>query len=476
MKNIKWGLGFKLFLAFAVVALTGVGAVALITQQITASQFTLYVNQGGSQWAVRWAPFVEAYYQQTGGWTGVEALFAGEIVPTGGAGLGRGGRSDRWRFVVTDPAGVVMVDTAAELVGQRMSTKVLALGVPLQADNQPIGTLIVTTGDPTRHTTEEQSFLDAVNAGVLGAALLAGSLALVAAALVARSLTTPLRRLTQAAHDLARGNLTQRVVIRGNDEVADLGQAFNSMAESLETAAEQRRQMTADIAHELRTPLSIVQGELEALLDGVYPLTTNSIEPIYQETRLLSRLVADLRELALADAGELRLERVPTDLGALVAKVLAGFERPAADKGVALTTEIGPGLPTLDVDPDRIRQVLANLLDNALRHTPAGGRVTVQAASHDGDVLVSVRDTGPGIAPADLPHVFERFYRGDRSRARVSGGAVRVGTGTGLGLAIARSLIEAHGGHMWVESVPGQGAAFHITLGTAKTFKPGPGV
>jgi len=461
---VRWGLGFKLFLAFAVVALISVGAVALITQQITASQFTLYVNQGGSQWAVRWAPLVEDYYQQTGGWAGIEALFAGEIAPTSGAGPGHGGRSDRWRFLIADPAGTVVVDTqsgrglaAGELVGQRLSDDVLARGVLLQVNGSPIGTLLVTAQDATLHTAEERAFLDAVNLGVLGATLLAGSLALVAAAVVARGLTTPLRRLTQAAHDLARGDLRQHVEVQGHDEVANLGRAFNSMAASLAAAAEQRRQMTADIAHELRTPLSIVQGELEALLDGVYPLTAGSIEPIYQETKLLSRLVADLRELALADAGELRLERAPTDVRALVERTVAGFERPAADKGVTLATEIAPGLPVLNVDPDRTRQVLTNLLDNALRHTPAGGRVTVQGAPHADGVQVSVRDTGPGIAPADLPHVFDRFYRGDRSRARASGGS-------GLGLAIVRSLVEAHGGRIWAESAPGEGAAFGFTL------------
>ena len=464
---MRWGLGLKLFLAFAVVAVVSVGAMAIIVQQVTANQFRLYVSQGGSQWAARWAPVCEEYYRQTGGWTGIEALFAGEPVPRGQGrgGIGQGGGSDRWRFLVADPAGVVVVDTqsglglaAGELVGQPLGDDVLARGASLQVSGVPVGTLVVTTGDPALHTAEERAFLDAVNTGVLGATLLAGTLALVAAAVVARGLTTPLRRLSRAADALARGDLGQRVAVRGHDEVAEMGWAFNSMAASLEAVAEQRRQMTADIAHELRTPLSIVQGELEALLDGVYPLTTASVEPIYQETRLLSRLVADLRELALAEAGELRLERAPTDLGALAEQAVAGFQRPAADEGVTLTSEIALDLPTLDVDPDRVRQVLANLLDNALRHTPAGGRVTVQALPHNSDgVLISVRDTGPGIAPADLPHVFDRFYRGDRSRARSSGG-------TGLGLAIARSLVQAHGGRMWVESAPGKGAAFHFTL------------
>jgi len=224
------------------------------------------------------------------------------------------------------------------------------------------------------------------------------------------------------------------------------------MSTRLETSEEQRRRLLADVTHELRTPLTIMQGNLEALLDGLYPADAQHLEPILDETRVISRLVDDLRTLSLAEAGALTLHREPTDIGQLVADSVASFRPQADGAGVALITAIDAALPQLEVDPVRLREVLSNLLSNALRYTPSGGNVRVAASTLDGHVRVSVHDTGPGIAADALPHVFDRFYKSEESH------------GAGLGLAIAKSLVVAHGGEIEAVSVAGQGTDMRFTL------------
>jgi signal transduction histidine kinase len=269
----------------------------------------------------------------------------------------------------------------------------------------------------------------------------------------------------------------------GNDELAELGRSFNSMADSLQQAEDSRRALTADIAHELRTPLAVQRANLEALQDGVYPLTPENLTPVLEQNLLLTRLVDDLRTLALADAGQLTLERTPTDVTALVQRVVERFQSQASARRIDLGFDPGqerkrtmgdiniaatPPL-SLDIDPQRIEQILSNLLSNSLRYTPDGGRITVHIApvqaSRDlltvtgapGGVQISVHDSGPGIPPEALPHVFERFYRVDRSRSRSEGGS-------GLGLAIARQLAEAHGGSLIAGNHPQGGAVFSLSL------------
>jgi signal transduction histidine kinase len=230
------------------------------------------------------------------------------------------------------------------------------------------------------------------------------------------------------------------------------------MAADLEAAQSQRQQMTADIAHELRNPLSVIRGNLEAMLDGIYPADVEHLGPIYDETLLLQRLVEDLRLLSLADAGELRLIRTDADLCALVAGIADSVQAAAEDKGVRLALELPQGSILLSADVDRLRQIIGNLVGNALRYSGEGGTVTLRVRGHDGGAMISVSDTGPGIAPSDLPHIFDRFYRTDAARDRASGGS-------GLGLAIVRALVQAHGGSIDVSSKLGQGTTFTLVFG-----------
>ena len=327
---------------------------------------------------------------------------------------------------------------------------------PLVVDADTVG-MVIRTAESQELGPAEQRFLEETQAALwwaIGAALL---VALVLGYLVARATTRPLHMLTVATEAVARGELEQTVPVRSRDEVGQLAKAFNAMSAQLTEAHALRRRMTADVAHDLRTPLSILTGYLEALRDGTLAATPERIAAMHTEADHLGRLVEDLRTLALADANELTLYRTPVDAGALLHRVAEAFRPEAEAGGVALTVEADEGLPLLNADADRLVQVLGNLVHNALRHTPEGGQVTLAARRHAEGLSLVVMDTGEGI-PADvLPHIFERTVRADSARAAEDGAS-------GLGLSIARSLVEAHGGTIEVESVEGEGATFTVVL------------
>ena len=292
--------------------------------------------------------------------------------------------------------------------------------------------------------------------------LVGGAVGVLMSVRVSRTLSAPLDRLAAAARAIGAGKLDQRVTVGGSQEIVTVAHAFNDMAGALEQAEKLRRDMVADVAHELRTPLSVLQGNLQAILDDVYPLDKAEIARLHEQTQLLSRLVEDLRVLSQADAGQLSLSLQRVDLGALVADQIENFAPMAAEKEITLDAETGVELPPVEADPSRLSQVLHNLLDNALRHTPSGGTVHVRVSTDAGQLRVAVRDSGEGIAAEHLPHVFDRFYRVDTARGRNAGGA-------GLGLAIARSIVTAHGGTIHVESDPvaGPGSTFIVHLPAA---------
>jgi signal transduction histidine kinase len=270
---------------------------------------------------------------------------------------------------------------------------------------------------------------------------------------ILRRTAAPIGEVMEAADRVAAGDYTVRVEARGSGEVRQLAESFNEMTARLRANEEQRRHLLADVAHELRTPLAVVRGNLEGMLDGIYPRDDEHLIPILEETAHMTRLLEDLRTLSLAEAGTLRLHREPTDLGALIDDVIAAFGSRAAAIGLALTGT-AESLPELEVDPVRIREVLENLVANALRYTPTGGSIRIAASpiQNAGTMTVSVSDSGSGIAPDELPHIFERF-----AKSADSGGS-------GLGLAIAKRLVEAHGGEIGAESRPGTGTTIRFTL------------
>ncbi len=286
-------------------------------------------------------------------------------------------------------------------------------------------------------------------------------LSLVLGWLFSRQIAQPLDRIAGAAHKVASGDLDQKVETAGYGEVQDLGESFNNMAATLRRDREVRRNMMADIAHELRTPLSVLQGNIEGMIDGVLPQSRETLDILHGETLELSRLVEDLRTLSLAEAGQLKFELQPVDLGRLVERVADGFRAVAASRKISIELSSAPNLPPVSADPDRTAQVLRNLIDNALKFSPDAGRLDIAVKSDKSGVTVSVADHGPGIPEKSLPLVFERFYRVDPSRSRATGGS-------GLGLAIARQLIEAQSGTIKAESKPGEGSTFSFTLPIAK--------
>ncbi|MCL4369811.1 MAG: ATP-binding protein [Chloroflexi bacterium] len=502
-------MAFKLVAAFAVVALVGVLIVAFLANRLTSTAFGSYVEQGVLAQDQRIADYIVEQYA-AGGWRSVSAM----LMPVS--------HSTGTRLVVADPSGKVIADSSGRLTNSLVPNPAPGRQVPLKSDGKPIGTLYVaesTSGmsgmmdrwdmmggwgmmgdqgwrgwmggrspaspgitSPTSpatststtsgantggaNTNSAQQYLDAVGQATWIAGALAVLVAMLLGFFLSQRITSPLRRLTLAAGRVASGDFSQRVDVRSKDELASLAAAFNTMAESLAKTEDQRRRLFSDIAHELKTPIAVIRGNLEAIADGVADPTPERISSLQEETALLTRLVTDLRDLSLAEVGQLKLHPQATDLGELVKGAAAGLQAQAEERGIEVAAGAEEGLPPVLADPDRVGQVLRNLIANALRYTPSGGSIRV-SASLDGQTgpsamgarfaRVSVIDTGSGIPADDLPYIFDRFYRVDKSRSRASGG-------TGLGLAVVKQLVEGHGGRVWAESELGKGTVFHFTL------------
>jgi signal transduction histidine kinase len=354
------------------------------------------------------------------------------------------------------------VEQAGKAVAQLEPVKL----IPIRADGQTVGYLGLAPALP-RESEGSSNFVTFLGQVLLIVAVVVVISGVIFGVVMSRFLTAPLNNLATAAKAIGARHLSQRVQEKGSDELIAVARSFNEMAAALEQVEQSRRNMLADVAHELRTPLSILQGNLRAILDEVYPLDQTEMARLYEHTRFLSRLVNDLHELAQAEARQLPLNLQDTNLTHLVKTTAEGFRPGADEKGVILDTTLPTDPPPIQIDPARITQVLQNLLANALRHTPSGGRITVCLEPNSETINLAVADTGDGIDPEHLPHIFDRFYRTDPARSRDRGGA-------GLGLAIARAIVEAHGGQIKVisEGVPGQGSMFTIQLPTTPNQQP----
>jgi signal transduction histidine kinase len=400
----------------------------------------------------RLARELAAHYQVEQGWAGSDLLLIGaqtalqEQIGWGAA------------FFLADADRRVIYHPRPDLIGRMLGPGAPSQLLPVQVRGQTVGYLGIEAGH-TRRVGEPPGPVGALGRILLAVAALAGLGGITFGSLMSRSLTAPLNSLVKGARAIGTRNFSQRVEEKGSDEIIAVARAFNEMAADLERGEQLRRNLLADVAHELRTPLSVLQGNLRAILDEVYPLDQTEVARLYEQTRFLSRLVNDLHELAQAEAGQLPLNKQETDLAELVQTTVESFRPSTEAKSISLQTELPAGLPPLRIDGERLRQVLQNLLANALRHTPSGGGITVRAASEPGFIRLSVADTGEGISAEHLPYIFDRFYRADHARSRDRGGA-------GLGLAIARAIVEAHGGQISTASpgAPGQGSVFTIQL------------
>jgi len=452
-------LSLKLSLSFAVIILLSVGLVYLLTARSITRQFDEYRQKNREIFGLTLADQLAWYYAEFGHWIGVDRLLYREVQITIGDQIYTGRvLIFEGLYSLANQDGEIFISTVStEEIGRELTDRELEMGVPIVVDGRRVGTLIVGEAGENLDPREAEFLTSAKQSALLGGGIAIG-LALILSVFLILQILSPLKKLARATDRIAHGDLPESVRLRSRDEFGQLGESFNQMIANLRRSESLRQMMTADIAHELRTPVTIIQGTLEALLDGVYEPTGETIAPVYEETLHLGRLIDDLRDLALAEAGELRLEKEPVDLESLIRQV-AEAAVSSLDEAPTLRFVVEPSVPLVSVDPMRLRQVLANLLSNALRVTPADGEIRIEIERAPNAVKFVVADTGPGIAEDDLPHLFERFYRGDPARNR--------GGGTGLGLAIVRQWVEAHGGTIRADNDPAGGARFSVWLPTA---------
>ncbi len=438
---------FRLIASFSVVIMVALLAVFVFTSWSTAAEFERFTEHVDAQRADDLRSALTRYYASAGDWTGVQP-YVKHI-----------SHMWDWHIIVTDAEGTVVADSAEELLGKRYgAAREPGSIVSSFGDRQPFGVIYI---EPQSPPGTERALL-AVTLDRIGYFLLFGLLVALAASValawfLSRRILAPVDSLRNAVQRLGAGDLTQRVEVQDRSELGELAVAFNAMASALQHANHVQRQMIADIAHELRTPLSNIRGYIEAVRDRVIEPDEETVATLDAEALLLSRLVDDLQELSIVETGQMAFDTQPEDLSELLRHGLDATAAGADACGIHLKLQIPDALPLVAIDYHRISQVLRNLLDNALAHTGKGGSITVAAAARGNFIEVSVSDTGQGIDADDLPYIFDRFYRADRSRTRATGGS-------GLGLTVSKGLVEAHGGTISVKSTVGQGSRFFFTV------------
>jgi signal transduction histidine kinase len=480
---MRISLLWKLVLAFMAIAITTAGSMALFIRETSASRLTsLIIDQQGTTIAES----LKSYYTTNGSWSGMQrewdriqsASFpspaAPQANPPSGLQVDKTGktfdsnqnsndrrpapRDRRSLFGLADADGLVIIQPVKGVPppGAKTPEDVLAKGIAITVDGKKVGTLLVPT-ELTTFLPEEQIFFQRTNQALIFAILGATVIALLMGVVLARTLTRPLQALTQAAHNIAAGQLDQQVPVYSRDEIGQLAASFNMMSQAVANANLLRKQMTADIAHDLRTPLTVIGGYIESMRDGMLKPTADRLSLVYAEVERLQCLVGDLRMLSQVDAGELPLHPQLIDPYSILERAAATFHHSASQKGVTLRAEPGETLPEIRVDEARMLQVFDNLLSNSLRYTEKGDKILLSDRLENGQVVLTVRDTGSGIEEQELPYIFDRFRRADKSRHTDNGES-------GLGLAIVKALVEAQGGRVSVESKVGEGTSIHIRL------------
>jgi two-component system sensor histidine kinase BaeS len=439
---------FKLSLAFIGISVISTALVVLFTRWRSGEEFRSFIIDQNRPGLI--TAFSE-YYREHGSWNGIaNANLPTQPPPPNPHSFEQG------PFTLVDDNGQIVLAGEGYQVGQNIAPADFSRGVPIQVNNKTVGILLVNR-TAFRINSSGSNFLNRINLQILLGGLTAIAIALVLAIILSRSFTRPIRELMAATQVASQGNLPQQVPVRSQDELGQLATSFNRMSADLARSLNLRRQMTADIAHELRTPISIILGHAEAVHDGVLPPSSETFEIIREEAERLEHLVDDLRTLSMADAGELKLALRPYPPEKLLSDAQKIFAHQASQKNIALEAKIESNLPEIEVDPERMKQVFGNILDNALRYTPENGRITLSAEVVDHNVEVKIQDTGPGVSAEDLDRIFERFYRTETSRNRDKGGS-------GLGFAIAKSIVEKHNGKIWAESKLGEGLTVIVQL------------
>lgn len=468
MKLLR-SLRVRLLLMFMFVALVTLTTIALAQQATTASAFQDYVNTTKNIERINKAREVRFLNLGAVGAVIANMLQAYQMEDMKQVHIQaqQVAKNNVVRIILVDHDGRVVVDSSGllpenMLIGNNqvlIANLTSTSNMPVLFVSTDIARTFVTTVPASAAATPSpaQDFLSVVNHSLWLVIVAAWLLALLLTLAFSNNILKPVGELTRIARRMEQGDLSQRVKIRTKDEIGKLAHAFNTMADGLARSEELRRNMVSDVAHELRTPLTNIRGYLEGLKDHVVDPTQDIIVSLYEESLILSRLVVDLQELSLAEAGQLYLVRKPLMLEEVIAKAVSSLQLQATSKQLLLLVDVPPHLPKVMADAERTGQILRNLLNNAITHTPPGGEITVRARIGHDEVMVSVQDTGEGITEEHLPNIFERFYRADASRSRTTGGS-------GLGLAIVKQMVEAHHGRIEVESSPGSGSCFTFTL------------
>jgi signal transduction histidine kinase len=462
LRSLSW----KLILAFMLVAFTTAGLVALFIRLTSADRLMEFVIE---QQRASLVAGLSDYYAINGSWDGVDQnwqqLSARNYPPPAGqspehASTGNpppGERDRRNLFGLADTQGSVIISVDPHYpAGAQLPADVLKAGTPITVNGEQVGT-IINASQPGGFNPQEALFLQRTSQALLFAILGALVVALIMGILLARTLTGPLHELTNAAQRITQGQLEQQVRVKSNDEIGQLAIAFNRMSQEVARVNQARRQMTADIAHDLRTPLTVISGYIEAMRDGVLKPTPQRLALIYTEIERLQDLVGDLKTLSLADAGELSLNPQFISPRTLLDRAANLFSVQAEHQIVSIRVEASEDLPKIFIDEARMMQVLGNLISNAFRYTSSEGAITLSAQISGDKMEINVKDTGTGIAEEELPYIFDRFHRADKSRHTETGES-------GLGLAIVKALVESHGGTASADSVLNQGTTIHLYL------------
>ena len=443
--SIRW----RLLISFVLVSAVSLGMAALFVSRAASSEIEQFQDRTESQRSERLKTMLAREYARSQGWTGAQNMleYIGELYSQ--------------RVLVVNRNGLVVADSRNSLVGNFLDRSIKSdrtLGVVGPVGN--VGTILINPRPLPDETSLAltESNLPSINRFLIWSGLSAAGVTIALTVFLSRRILAPVESLSTAARALARGDFSRRVEVRSKDEVGQLARTFNSMASELAATEELRRTLVADVAHELRTPLSNIRGYLEAMRDGMLSADKATLGSMHEEVLLLTRLIEDLQQLALAESGQLRLDIKPCDLSQLVMSAVAGLQPQIEPKGINITTDVGGGT-MVQADPERIGQVLRNLLANAANYTSSGGNIRISVLQSSDEIRVEVQDTGTGIPEEELPFVFERFYRVDKSRSRATGGV-------GLGLTIAKRLVEAHGGKINVESREGLGSTFTFVIPT----------
>ena len=442
-----YSLRWRLLLSFVLVIAVVLGMAAYFVSRASSAELERLQDRNKAQQMERLYNLLAKEYARSQGWQDVQDA------------LVRVAELYDQRVIIHDQRGVVVADSRITLLGRVLSGPLESeRELPVIGPRGNVGIMLINPnplpGEP--EVPESESNLPSINRFLIWSGLLAGAVAVAFTFFLSRRILSPVESLSRAAKAMARGDFSRKVPVDSKDEVGELARTFNAMSEELAKTEQVRRSLVADVAHELRTPLTNIQVYVEAMRDGFMQADSAALDSIHEEVLILTRLIEDLQELALAESGHLTLHVQTCNMADLVLKAVTAIQPRADAKGIRIHVG-GSEDVAVQADPDRIGQALRNLLVNAVNYTPPGGATKVEIVREKYEVAVNVEDTGPGIADEELAQVFDRFYRVDKSRSRATGGV-------GLGLTIAKRLVEAHGGSIFARSQVGQGSTFTMVL------------